>query len=128
MGVMTDSLKIAFAQLNPTVGDVKGNLAKARAARADAAKQGADIILFSELFMVGYPPEDLVLKPALQADARAAVEALAKETTSGPATLIGTPWAHEGHLHNAFALLDACSTLSSRRTYVCNSASSPSGP
>ncbi len=103
---MTASLKIAFAQLNPIVGDVPGNLAKARKARADAAAQGADIILFSELFIVGYPPEDLVLKPALQADARAAIEALAKETTSGPATLIGTPWLEDRKLYNAFALLD----------------------
>jgi NAD+ synthase len=103
---MTASLKIAFAQLNPTVGDVAGNLAKARKARAHAAAQGADIILFSELFLVGYPPEDLVLKPALQADARAATEALAKETTSGPATLIGTPWLENDKLYNAFACLD----------------------
>ncbi len=103
---MTSSLKIAFAQLNPTVGDVQGNLAKARKARAEAAAMGADIVLFSELFIVGYPPEDLVLKPALQADARAAVEALAKETVSGPAVLIGTPWVEEGKLYNALACLD----------------------
>ncbi len=59
-----DVLRIAVAQLNPTVGDVAGNLAKAREARADAARQGADLILFTELFIAGYPPEDLVLKPA----------------------------------------------------------------
>jgi NAD+ synthase len=64
-------------------------------------------VLFSELFIVGYPPEDLVLKPALQADARAAVEALAKETASGPAVLIGTPWVEDGKLYNALACLDA---------------------
>ncbi|MBP6012506.1 MAG: NAD+ synthase [Alphaproteobacteria bacterium] len=103
---MTASLKIALAQLNPTVGDVAGNLVKARKARAEAAAMGADLILFSELFIVGYPPEDLVLKPALQADARTAVEALAKETTSGPAVLIGTPWVEGGNLHNAIAYLD----------------------
>jgi NAD+ synthase len=103
---MTSSLKIAFAQLNPTVGDVPGNLARARKARAEAATVGADIVLFSELFIVGYPPEDLVLKPALQADARAAVEALAKETVSGPAVLIGTPWVEGGKLYNAIACLD----------------------
>ncbi len=103
---MTTSLKIALAQLNPVVGDVAGNLAKARKARADAAAQGADIVLFSELFMVGYPPEDLVLKPALQDDARAAVEALAKETSTGPAVLIGTPWVEKGKLYNALACLD----------------------
>jgi len=103
---MTSSLKIAFAQLNPTVGDVQGNLAKARKARAEAEAMGADIVLFSELFIVGYPPEDLELKPALQADARAAVEALATETVSGPAVLIGTPWVDGGKLYNAFACLD----------------------
>jgi NAD+ synthase len=101
-----NELKIALAQMNPTVGDIPGNLAKARAARAEAASQGADLVLFSELFLVGYPPEDLVLKPALQHDARAATEALAKETASGPAVLIGTPWLDDGKLYNAFAYLD----------------------
>ncbi len=103
---MTASLKIALAQLNPTVGDVAGNLAKARKARADATAMGADLVMFSELFIVGYPPEDLVLKPALQADARAAVEALAQETATGSAVLIGTPWVEGGNLHNAIAYLD----------------------
>ena len=103
---MTNALKIAFAQLNPTLGDIPGNLAKARKARGDAAALGSDVVLFSELFIVGYPPEDLVLKPALQADARAAVEALAVETSSGPAVLIGTPWVDDGKLYNAMACLD----------------------
>lgn len=103
---MTDSLRIAFAQLNPTLGDIAGNLAKARKARAEAETLGADIVMFSELFIVGYPPEDLVLKPALQVDARAAVEALAKDTVSGPGVLIGTPWLSDGCLYNAVAYLD----------------------
>ena len=66
---MVDCFRIALAQLNPLMGDIAGNLRKARAARAEAAEQGADLILFSELYIVGYPPEDLVLKPALQEDA-----------------------------------------------------------
>ncbi len=103
---MTRSIRIAFAQLNPVLGDIKGNAEKARSARATAAAAGADVVLFSELFIVGYPPEDLVLKPALQADARAAVEALARETVSGPGLLIGTPWVEAGKLHNAMAYLD----------------------
>ena len=74
---MTDRLTIALAQLNPVMGDIPGNLAKARAARADAAKANADLILFTELFITAYPPEDLVLKPALQEDAREAIEKLA---------------------------------------------------
>ena len=77
----TDTLALALAQLNPTVGDVAGNLDKARRARAQAA--GADIVVFTELFLAGYPPEDLVLKPAFQAACRAAMETLARETADG---------------------------------------------
>jgi NAD+ synthase len=101
---MSDRLRIALAQLNPVMGDIAGNLARARAARAEVPD--ADLILFPELFITGYPPEDLVLKPALQADARAAIEALARDTVSGPAVLIGAPWVEEGRLYNAFLLLD----------------------
>jgi NAD+ synthase len=102
-----DRLAIALAQLNPTMGDIEGNAAKAREARARAAAEGADLIVFSELFICGYPPEDLVLKPALQAACRVAVEALARETADGgPAVLIGTPWVDGGKLYNACALLD----------------------
>jgi NAD+ synthase len=101
-----DRLAIAVAQLNPIVGDVAGNLERARQARIEAARDGADIVAFSELFIAGYPPEDLVLKPAFQAACRAAVETLARETSiGGPAVLIGTPWVEDGKLHNAYALL-----------------------
>src|SRR5947207_2793936 len=102
-----DRLTITLAQLNPIMGDVAGNLAKVRAARADAAAAGADLVVFSELFLAGYPPEDLVLKPAFQAACRAATEELARETADGgPALLIGTPWVEDGKLYNACALLD----------------------
>ena len=102
---MTDRFRIALAQLNPVMGDIAGNLARARAARAKAPD--ADVILFSELFIVGYSPEDLVLKPALQEDARAAVEELARDTADGgPAILIGAPWVEDGKLYNAMLLLD----------------------
>jgi NAD+ synthase len=105
---MTDRsgrLRIALAQLNPVVGDIAGNLKRARAARQEAAN--ADVILFSELFIVGYSPEDLVLKPALQEDARAAVEELARDTADGgPAVLLGAPWVEGGKLHNAMLLLE----------------------
>jgi NAD+ synthase len=100
-----DSLKIALAQLNPTVGDVAGNADKVRRARDEAQKLGADIVAFPELFIAGYPPEDLVLKPAFQAACRSAVEALARESKSGPAILVGTPWVEDGKLYNAYALV-----------------------
>src|SRR5262245_1238452 len=102
-----DRLAIAVAQLNPTVGDLAANAEKARAARADGKRDGADLVAFPELFISGYPPEDLVLKPAFQAACRAKVEELARETADGgPALLIGSPWLVNGKLHNAYCMLD----------------------
>src|ERR1700726_929558 len=97
---------ITLAQLNPTVGDVAGNAAKARAARIKARADGADLLVFPELFITGYPPEDLVLKPAFQSACRAAIESLARETADGgPAVLIGSPWVGDGQLNKPFACL-----------------------
>src|SRR5215218_11374546 len=102
------TLRIALAQLNPTVGDVAGNAAKVRDARSKAMGLGADVVMLPELFLAGYPPEDLVLKPAFQDVCREACEALARETgDGGPAVLVGLPWAEDGGLYNAYALLDA---------------------
>jgi NAD+ synthase len=103
----TSTLRIALAQLNPVVGDLDGNEQKVLAARAKAAALGADLIVFPELFLTGYPPEDLVLKPAFQAAARARVEALAKRLGPGPAVLLGTVWPDAEGVYNAVVLLDA---------------------
>src|ERR1700678_2300974 len=98
---------ITLAQLNPTVGDVAGNAAKARVARTKAQAAGADLVVLPELFIAGYPPEDLVLKPAFQSECRAAIEGLARDTADGgPAMLGGSPWVEDGKLYNACALLD----------------------
>ncbi len=106
--VPVSRLMIALAQLNPIVGDISGNAAKVRKARATAKKSGADLVLFGELFLAGYPPEDLLLRPAFQAACRAVCEDLAQETADGgPALLVGLPWLEEGRLYNAVALLDA---------------------
>ncbi len=108
---MTDTkntLRIALAQLNPTVGDIKGNLELARKARADAAKQKADLVVFTELFLSGYSPDDLVLKPAFVEACRNAAEELAKDTSDGgPGVVMGVPWRDEkSGLHNAVAVMD----------------------
>ena len=100
-------MKIALAQLNPIVGDLDGNGRKVVAAREEARRHGADLVVFPELFITGYPPEDLVLKPAFQRAARQRVMALAKAfDDDGPGVLIGTLWAEEGRLYNAVVLIE----------------------
>jgi NAD+ synthase len=103
----TDILRIAIVQENPTVGDVAGNLNLARQARADAARHGADLVLFTELFLSGYPPEDLVLKPAFLRACDQALQVLAKDTADGgPGMIIGVPRQNDTGRFNAVALLD----------------------
>ena len=84
---MSAELTIAIAQIDPTVGDIPGNVARIRAARADAAAAGADLVVLSELVVVGYPPEDLVLKHAFQEEAKRGVEELARDTADEQATI-----------------------------------------
>lgn len=104
---MTDRLKIALAQLNPTVGAIDANLEKARAARREASEQGADLVMFPELFLVGYPPEDLVRKPVFQESVEDALAELVADTKDGgPGILIGAPTADEGKLFNSMVLID----------------------
>jgi NAD+ synthase len=110
-------LTIAIAQTNPTVGDIEHNLALIRTARAKAAEAGADLVVFSELVVVGYPPEDLVLKPALQEYAARAVQALAEDTASGPAIIVGAPWRDRGKLYNAMLLLRDGAIVTARYKY-----------
>ncbi len=102
----TQTLNITLAQLNPVVGDIAGNGHMAREALAVAQAHDSDLVVFPELFIIGYPPEDLVLKPALQQAAMQAVRELAKETAkSRTALLVGTPWVEGDRLYNAVALL-----------------------
>ncbi len=111
---MTDRLSIALAQLNPTVGDIAGNVELIRKRRAQAAALSAELLVTTELVVSGYPPEDLVLKPAFLEEVRRAVEALAAETADGgPGLIIGTPWCGpevsgplRQHVTNSILLLD----------------------
>ena len=101
------SMKIALAQLNPTVGDIAGNVGKLRAARKKAAEVGAELILSTELFISGYQPEDLVMKPAFLDACLQAVEDLAKDTADGgPGIIVGFPRMGEAGRHNSVAVLD----------------------
>ena len=87
---MTDRLRIAFAQMNQRVGDLEGNAAAMLEMRRRA--QGADLLLCPELQLIGYPPEDLVLKPEFVRRAHECTDQLVDATTEpGPAILIGTP-------------------------------------
>jgi NAD+ synthase len=107
MHAILDHLIIAIAQIGCTVGDVSGNLEKVRIARRQAVELGADLVMFSELFLSGYPPEDLVLKPAFLESCRSACEELARDTAdNGPALLIGLPWQVDDVCYNAYVLLD----------------------
>ncbi len=113
---MTDRLTIALAQLNPVVGDVEGNAARLLAARAEAAAGGADLVVHTELALIGYPPEDLVLKPALQDYVERAMASLAEATADGgPAMLVGAPLREGGALYNAAFLLDSGTVTANRK-------------
>lgn len=102
---MPDSLKITLAQANQSVGDLTGNAEAMLAARKRA--QDSDLIVFPELHLVGYPPEDLILKPSLIERAAAELERLAKASArKGPAMLVGSVFVRDGVLHNGVALLD----------------------
>ena len=104
---MSDNIRIAIAQINTSVGAINANIDKIGAARRKAALADADLVVYGELTISGYPPEDLVLKPAFQQAVEDAVAELAQETgDGGPALLIGSPWRLDGSLYNAALLLE----------------------
>ncbi len=97
-------LRIALAQVNPTVGDIPANERLIVDAIAEAREKGADLVATPELAVCGYPPEDLLLNPSFLAANEAAVQRIA-ETTSGITALVGFPHRVDGKLHNAVAIL-----------------------
>ncbi|MCA3417207.1 MAG: NAD+ synthase [Roseomonas sp.] len=105
---MAETLKIALAQLNPHEGALTVNAALIRKARAEAAKLGADLVVTPEFSIAGYPPEDLVRKPAFIAACEAEIAALAAETADGgPGLVVGGPWRDGEKVFNALFLLEA---------------------
>ena len=112
---MSDTLRIALAQINPHVGDVRGNADKIRKARVEAARLGADLLITPEFSIGGYPVEDLVLKPAFNADALAEIEKLATETADGgPGVVLGGPWLEGEKRYNGLFVLDGGKVLARR--------------
>jgi NAD+ synthase len=104
---VTERLRIALAQLNPTVGALAANLELGLKALKDAEAAGADILLFSELFLTGYFPEDLLFKRRFIADAMAAAEGLAKATQGTKVSvLLPTVWLDGRELYNAVLLCE----------------------
>ena len=112
---MSDTLKIALAQINPHVGQVVQNLARIRTARAKAAALGADLVVAPEMFIAGYPTEDLIRKPAfVQACEQALADLAADTADGGPGVLIGGPWHDGDKLYNAAYVLDGGKILARR--------------
>ncbi len=102
---MADRFRLTLAQLNPVVGDLDGNAARARDAWEQARAAGADMVAFPEMFITGYQTQDLVLKPAFHRAAMAAIDALAQSCADGPAIGIGGPYAKGADLYNAYYIL-----------------------
>jgi len=103
---LADELQILIAQLNPTMGDIDGNLALLVGALEEGRRRGADLVVCPEMCLLGYPPDDLVSKPALQESCRHALDRLAAATRGDmPAILVGAPWRAEAGVHNAAVLL-----------------------
>ncbi|MBM1221234.1 NAD+ synthase [Ponticoccus sp. SC2-23] len=99
---MTNRFRITLAQLDPTLGDLSGNAAKTRAAWEAGKAAGADLVALPELFITGYQPQDLIMRPAFHSQAIEEVEALAVACADGPMLAIGAPWVEGGKLHNAY--------------------------
>ncbi|WP_439142255.1 NAD+ synthase [Planktotalea sp.] len=98
----SDHFRITLGQLNPTVGDIAGNAAKARKAWEAGRDAKADLVALPEMFILGYNAQDLVMKPAVQAACLAAIEELALQCGDGPALAIGGPAVEDGKLYNAY--------------------------
>ena len=94
-------LKIALVQTNFTVGYIAGNVVRISGLYDVAKTAGADLVIFSEMAVTGYPPEDLVLRKGVQSAAMKAVEELAALTKGGPAMLLGGVWREQDAIYNA---------------------------
>lgn len=108
-------MRIALAQIGTHLGDVSANVARIRRARAEAAGQGADLVVTPEFSVGGYPPEDLVRKPAFVELCERAIQELAADTADGgPGLVVGGPWRDGDKLYNAAYVLDGGAIVARR--------------
>ena len=98
-------MRIALAQVDTTVGDLDGNVERLTAWASRATEAAADVLVFPELALTGYPPEDLVLRPAFVRDNLEALDALAKHTAGGCPIVVGFVDLSDRGIHNAAALV-----------------------
>ena len=103
---MADRFRVTIAQANPTMGDISGNAAKAKAAWEAGKAAGSDFVALPEMFVLGYNAQDLVTKPAVQEACLAEITKLAESCADGPAMGIGGPYAEDGKLYNAYFILN----------------------
>ncbi|SIS98245.1 NAD+ synthase [Insolitispirillum peregrinum] len=104
---MADRLKLTLAQLNPTVGDVAANAALVRQAYLHAAGRGSDVVVTTELALSGYPPEDLIYRPAFLDLCDEHLRDLKEMTAAGgPALIVGAPVRQDGKVYNGAVVLD----------------------
>ncbi|MDO6585672.1 NAD+ synthase [Salipiger sp. 1_MG-2023] len=101
---MADRFRLTIAQLNPTVGDLAGNAARAREAWEQGKAAGADLVALPEMFIAGYSAQDLPLKNAFTLDCMEAARQLAADCADGPALAIGCPWVEGAELFNAYLI------------------------
>ena len=114
-------MKICLCQLNPTVGDLNGNVKKTLNAVNAAHQQGADLIVFPEMFLSGYQLQDLVFKEAFLRDVDRSLEEVSQRVPEGVAALIGAPKFHNGKIYNSYFLLTHDSiTLSAQKFHLPN--------
>ncbi|MEL7211747.1 MAG: NAD+ synthase [Pseudomonadota bacterium] len=112
---MSAKFRMTLAQLNPTVGDLAGNAAKAKAAWEAGKAAGADMVMLPEMFITGYQVQDLVMKPAFTLDAMAHLDALGANCADGPALTIGGPFIEGVALHNAYYVYEN----GTRKALIC---------